>query len=636
MSSKLLINVNDATPTVVPDTSAPDTGMFSVSHTDGVSFNTSMILPIIGIIVLIVAIIVGIIVAISRRKKVNRFTTHTNKHLVAKLTTFSVVVLASLFAVMNLDKLTNLASAVLLVDDLKNADDNSLTITASDIKIDVDLNDKAVFATGESTVTVDSATEAGYTLMAYVDSTTTDLKNETNKSSTSTIAMLNTTDFKNPAALTNNTWGIAATRPTDQTSAVFTGLPTTLDTAMTLKIIDEATTANDKSTFYYGTYITPDLDYGTYSGTTITYIAIANYVGPCNPNATTIQEAVCLQDFAGPNRDQIVDSMTPETQYTLMDMRDEKTYTIAKLYAWVTPDGRNRETEARAETFDVWMTQNLDLDLDSNTTYTNEDTDLGYNPRTQQYEAATWTPERSTYTTAGSWGLFDRPINDNYPGGFVYPESYDPGDKYWNGRESNYDDWNTYYGTCSFNGPGAPPTNCNESLNPTSTYVSSTGIPQYHLGNYYNWTAAVAMNNSYQYGRDDLIEQSICPAGWTLPRVGYGEDTFDSLWYENGFYDGGFMSYWYDNNDVRHALWEEPLFFVAGGRWSGYLDGVGGSGNFWSSVTHGERAGNAFFSTVEGYANPSYGDYRLYGQSVRCIARPVANYWLNNSGGEQR
>jgi hypothetical protein len=576
MSSKLLINVNDASSSLIPDTNAPDTGMFSVSHTDGVDFNVSMILPIIGIAILVIAILAIIITTAKKRKKVNRFTAHTNKHLVAKLTTLSVVVLLGALAVMNLDKLSNLASAVLLVDDLKNNDNNSLTITASDIKIDVDLNDTAVFATGESVITVDSATEAGYTLMAYVDSTTTDLKNETNKSSISTITML---DSLEPTALTNNTWGIATTKPTSQDSAVFTGLPTTLEEAMTLKSTEEATSASDKSTFYYSTYITPDLDYGTYSGATITYIAIANYAGPCNPNATTIQEAKCLQDFAGPNRDQIVESMTPETQYTLMDMRDEKTYTIAKLYAWKDSGSGgggdipvNRQVIDTSTTFQVWMTQNLDLDLDSNTTYTNQDTDLGYNPRTQQYETATWTPERSTYTTAGSWGLFDQPINNDYPGGLVYPESYDPGDKYWNSRESNYDDWNTYYDTCSFNGPGVPPTDCNESLNPISTYVSSTGIPQYHLGNYYNWTAAVAMNNSFNYYNynGELIEQSICPAGWTLPRLGYGEDTFDSLWYKNGFYDyGSFMSYWYDNNDMRHTLWEEPFFFAASGRWFG-------------------------------------------------------------------
>ncbi|MBR6505729.1 hypothetical protein IKT18_02770 [Candidatus Saccharibacteria bacterium] len=608
MSSKLLINVNDATPSVIiPDTGGNTSALSTnLAHDNGIS----MVLPIIGITTLSIVVIAGIIVAISRRKKVNRFTTHTNKHLVAKLSALSIVVLLGALGVMNADKLTSMVNAA------DNSEEDTLTITASDIKIDVDLNDKAVFATGESTVTVSSATEAGYTLMAYVDSSTTDLTNETNKSSKSTIKMLGTTDFKNPVALAENTWGVATAKPTSQTSEVFTGLTTTLEEAITLKITDEATTANDKSTFYYGTYITPDLDYGTYSGTTITYIAIANYAGPCNPNATTIQEAKCLQDFAGPNRDQIVDSMTPETQYTLMDMRDEKSYTIAKLYQYISDDGR---TVGRPETYAVWMTQNLDLDLDSNITYTNEDTDLGYNPETQQYEVASWTPIRSTYKSTNSdWcvgGIWNSEFSyceTNYT-----PESYDIGNLYWSSREDLNANWSAYYRTCDWDSNDKP-YNCDESLNPKSHFISSTGISQYHLGNYYNWAAAIAMNDTSGFDDYQLIEQSICPAGWTLPRASMGNDSFYSLWKYYGF--GG----WARNGD--DALWTTPLYFNASGYWSGYLDGVGDIGSYWSANVHGDdSAGNADFTTYGYLSSSGSGRNRHYGYSVRCIARPVTS-----------
>ncbi len=600
MSSKLLVNVNDATPSVVPDTdvpgaTTPDTGMFSVSHVDGVSFNTSMILPIIGIAVLIIAIIAGTVVVISRRRKVNRFTTHTNKHLVAKLTTLSVVVLLGALGVMNADKLTSMVNAT--ADD----SEDSLTITASDIKIDVDLNDTAVFATGESVVAVNSATPYGYTLMAYVDSATTDLINETNTSSTSTIDML---DSLEPTVLADNTWGFATTRPTDQTSAVFTGIPNTLKEATTLKYTEEPTTANDESTFYYGTYVTPDLDYGTYSGVTITYVAIANI---CNPLATNIGEAVCLQDFAGPNRDRIVDSMTPERQYTLIDKRDKKPYTLAKYPAL---------GHARSQTpvFQVWMTQNLDLDLDSNITYTNKDTDLGYNAQTKQYETASWIPSTSTYIT-----------NDKtWRGSYTTPESYDIGNKYWNGRIDEGNGgygaiWGDYFQTCSWESEYRP-FNCDESLNPTSYFVSSNGIPQYHLGNYYNWTAAVAMNDSSSYNDGQLIEQSICPTGWTLPRVGSGEDTFNTLWMYYGLV-GGWNSY---NED--YSLWMEPLYFVASGGWYGYLGYVGTGGDYWSSATDDNQyAGVGIFNTRVYTPSFSGGGNRDTGISIRCMARPVSS-----------
>ncbi len=627
MSSKLLINVNDATPTVVPDTSAPDTGMFSVSATDGANNIASMIFPIIGIFVLLTATVAIAITATIKRKKVNRFTTHTNKHLASKLAALSIVTLLGVLGVINADELTKMVNAT-----TETSGDDVLTITASDIRIDTDLDDTAVFAVGESVVTVESATRGGYTLLAYIDSTSTDLTNETNKSSKSTISMLKA-DIKAPEALTNNTWGITTTKPTGQTSEVFAGLPTTQEEAAIIKETTEATSVNDKSTFYYGTYITPGLDYGTYSGVTITYIAIANFA--CNPDATTIQEAICMQDFAGPNRDQIIDSMTPETQYTLKDKRDKKSYTIAKLKQSTREDGGFKEL-IHAWKYGVWMTQNLDLDLDSNTTYTNEDTDLGYNPRTGQYDAATWTPSRSTYTTdATAWGMFDQPVDippgGQVPGGFVYPESYDPGDKYWTGRESSGDDWDAYYKTCSGSVP--VPVDCNESLNPTSTYVSSTGAPQYHLGNYYNWTAAVAMNDSSNYSNDRLIEQSICPAGWTLPRVGVIDDSFDSLWYENDFHDDdGFISYWYDKNDTLHTLWGEPFYYNASGVYYGNsLKEAGATGSFWSAFVRSPIIAEDASFSVDGRANTKNGGYRFGGNAVRCIARPAAGLYNEGS-----
>ncbi|MBR6505560.1 hypothetical protein IKT18_01825 [Candidatus Saccharibacteria bacterium] len=272
MSSKLLINVNDANPVVVPDTdadtNAPDTGMLSVSHNDGVNNTSNMIAPIVGISVLLV-VLVALIISLVRKqksKKTNNFSIYSRRHTILRITSIMTLILITTFVALNFNTKQ---------EDNVNAASNTLTITASDIEIDVDLKDKAVFATGESVVTVDSATTAGYTLMAYVDSTTTDLTNETDKSSKSTISMLDSTYSK---ALEDNTWGMAITKPTSQDDTLFRGLPTAEKYAMTIKATSDATSANDKSTFYYATYITPDLDFGTYSGATITYIAIANVV----------------------------------------------------------------------------------------------------------------------------------------------------------------------------------------------------------------------------------------------------------------------------------------------------------------------------------------------------------------------
>ena len=365
----------------------------------------------------------------------------------------------------------------------------------------------------------------------------------------------------------------------------------------------------------YQVYISPTHPSGSYSGKVIyALVHPVTHSAPviCNSDATSISEVRCMQDLGNvdsTNRASIFASMTTGQQYTMQDKRDGKTYTIAKL-----ADGN------------VWMTQNLDLDLVAGVTYTNEDTDIGYNTTTGEYETAAWSPMRSTYATSNSqittWcqgGLYK-----NYYCNYNYtPESYDPGDLYWNSTLSDYTDWDAYYDTCDF----TTSTPSCSGTNPIGTYTSSTGTAQLHLGNYYNWTAAVAMNDSSSHTTpNELIEQSICPAGWTLPRVGEGEDTFYALWDEYGMSNTSFIDA--NSNDSYNngetALWTQPLYFSASAGFYGMLDGVGGGGFFWSPVVG--DVDDAWYATfgVDGFASPSNNTYRINGYSIRCVARPVA------------
>ena len=356
----------------------------------------------------------------------------------------------------------------------------------------------------------------------------------------------------------------------------------------------------------------------TYTGK-VKYVMVhsATHSAPvvCNPNATTISEVKCMQDFGNvdsTNRAAILASMTAGQQYTMQDKRDGKTYTIAKL-----ADGN------------VWMTQNLDLDLVAGDTYTNEDTDIGYNTTTGEYETAAWSPIRSTYATSssqsttwcqgGTWNSQYGYCESNNT-----PESYDPGDFYWNSTLSDYNDWGAYDQTCDYS---TSTLSCS-GTSPIGTYISSTGTAQYHLGNYYNWTAAVAMNDSSSYTtQNELIEQSICPVGWTLPRTRTGDDTFYSLWNDydmvySSFIDvNGNLSY--DNGEM--ALWTSPLYFSASGVFDGVLFNVGGDGSFWSSVVNDEFEAWAAGFAVNGSISSSNNDYRGGGYSIRCVARPVSS-----------
>ncbi len=386
-----------------------------------------------------------------------------------------------------------------------------------------------------------------------------------------------------------------------------------------------ASTGGVKLTTTYAAYISKTQPADTYAGQVIyALVHPASAAAPgsdsCNPTGTTIgtdssTDVVCMQDITSTNKTTVMASMTEGTQYTLIDKRDGKEYKIAKL-----ADGK------------VWMTQNLDLDLDSNTTYTNEDTDLGWNASTNTYQTASWTPSRSTYGATsdqlhewcqgGTWDTeYGHCENNNTP------ESYDPGDLYWNTTISDDSDWNAYYSTCDFS--TSTPTCTGAS--PLAAYVATSGTPQYHLGNYYNWPAAIASNDASVYGTYNEItdeyenletHQSICPAGWTLPYIYYNgnpdqsEGDFVDLWAEYGWDSNNF-----DFTDGISTVWSAPLYFAPTGYFNGNLGFAGGRGNFWSSVAEGDYgARNADFG-VYGYADPA-SDYGRYdGNSIRCLLR---------------
>ena len=359
----------------------------------------------------------------------------------------------------------------------------------------------------------------------------------------------------------------------------------------------------------YQVFIASDQIAGSYNGQ-VKYVLVhphnASAPTACNPSATTIAEVVCMQDFANvssANRTAIINSMTLEQQYTLKDIRDDKMYTVAKL-----ADGN------------VWMTKNLDLDIDSGTTYTNEDTDLGYNTTTGEYGTASWTPMRSTYTTTSnhnqtwfSGGSYAQSMNDT-------PESYDPGELYWNGTPSSYSEYYDYSSSCDYT--TAVPV-CDESLNVTEDYVSSTSLtPQYHLGNFYNWAAALATNDSSVYVDGGIVEQSICPAGWTLPRTGTGDDSFYNLWNQYG------LAQISVNGNV--TLWGAPIYLTPAGSFVGALAGVGFSGGYSTGVSYDtSHPWYDHFAWAAGYminssSWPADDSYRYNGASIRCIARPVS------------
>ena len=288
-------------------------------------------------------------------------------------------------------------------------------------------------------------------------------------------------------------------------------------------------------------YIIPEADQGSSNTININLYAIWE-----DPSASS---ALAMQDVATWGS-----TLNTGDEVTAVDTRDGKEYTVAKL-----ADGN------------IWMTQNLDLNIDSTKTYTSADTDI----------SVSWTPSTATHATGTTtW---------NYS--YTLPESYDPGELCWNGVIAS--------------GGGS-----------LDTYTTTCGNDKhYHIGNYYNWTAAVAINNSSSYTTENQdVNQSICPAGWRLPIGGTtntGSKSFQYLVNQLDLTSG-------TSGNIQNS----PVYFVYGGDWSGPSNLVGSYGFYWSSVVDDSYVAYALDFSANGLLYPQNDDDdRDYGYSVRCVAR---------------
>ena len=336
-----------------------------------------------------------------------------------------------------------------------------------------------------------------------------------------------------------------------------------------LNTITDPSTPNTGSSISttYQTYISPAQPAGTYSGK-VRYTLVHPST---NPAPIPMQDI----DIIKSHLVNIGDSMQA------IDRRDNKVYWIAKL-----ADGN------------IWMTQNLDLDLDATKTYTPADTDI----------TANWTPARSTINFTGT-------SVSGWARDYYSPYSANPGDIYY--YTSGTDDDDIFYSSLS---------DCVSAGHSDCAY--------YHAGNYYNWSAAVASNDTSAITGDYTnATTSVCPAGWKLPsnRVN-GESAIEGNIqlapiasysnilgeYSTGSLPGGHFDYLSDGfNAIRAA----PLWFNRSGSISsGSLNNPAYWGNYWSSTTNGNY--DAYELRVEYVSlDPAVTITRSAGLSIRCMVR---------------
>ena len=295
------------------------------------------------------------------------------------------------------------------------------------------------------------------------------------------------------------------------------------------------------------------------------------------------------------------------TATQLVDARDNNLYWVAKL-----DDGH------------CWMTQNLDLSiggaevaaLNSNNTDISTDpnvyTSSGiYSDYTENNGVYTWNPVSTAITSnyylsittvkPSAW-----PTND-----YTTPYSLEGGEAYvYSSGSTSNDTRYVSLASCATNGR------------------TEEECKRYATGNFYNWTAAIASNNSTNIGSttEEIASNSICPKGWRLPNDSQTDNVnneFGRMLYRAGITANLSAG----NNSVGYAtdgfnkIRSNPYYFVRSGSiGGGILHDSGVVGTYWSSTTSSNIYAY-FLRFNSGDIHLARNNNRYFGLSVRCIAR---------------
>ena len=452
-------------------------------------------------------------------------------------------------------------------------------------------------------VTVSSNTPYGYVLSAGVGSTvstdpyynTSDLVHDnsttevptTNKfSSIATSASLQTLDA-------DNTWGYSTSTDGGTSWSTYSGLSHTvtkplldISAAAQPSTIDFKIAARSASTQASGTY-----------NNVITFYAVGK------PKVMTIDDLQYMQDFKDlidTDKQTVFDSMPVGQQYKLIDSRDDNVYWLAKQ-----ADGN------------IWMTQNLDLCIgcDGVTTLTSQNTDLNESGSGAYIDGyadidgvINWTPDASAISSSHTIDA-DGQVSD-WLGYSSKPYSAEGDNVYVYTSNSGNDDF--IYNSLSL---------CTDS-----GYTADDCL-HYHVGNYYNWPAAIASNRSYSLTtKYSTAGNSICPAGWRLPKGRAASQTAETNEFGELLRASGITSSLTATSyatDGFNNLRTFPLYFSRSGNiFSAFkaLKNRGAYGYFWSSTV-----------SSYGYSyDSSFGKSSLYtntatqsdtGYPIRCLVK---------------
>ena len=308
-------------------------------------------------------------------------------------------------------------------------------------------------------------------------------------------------------------------------------------------------------------------------------------------------------------------------EVTAVDIRDGKTYTVARLC--MATNYNNGANDCSTST--LWMTQNLDLVLGDTgvRTLTSNDSDIntdlgaamGY---TTSNGIITWTPAGGSMGTPAvlNSGTPEDGNNDSFVTGWTnsdtIPYQAEGGTRYVFTSGSNSND--TKFGTrLECIAAGHTDAECNH----------------YHIGNYYNWTAAVASNDTSTWGNDYIgmpyydAANSICPKGWRLLEGLSGSDSS----VDSNLTEFNRLALAYGITTGRTTNTPGSPASSSEGMWQIVVWATNGFNNFRTNPLYFVRSGNVNGSALRNYATNGY----LWSSTAR--SGSIAFYLDFNSGG---
>ena len=156
--------------------------------------------------------------------------------------------------------------------------------------------------------------------------------------------------------------------------------------------------------------------------------------------------------------------------------------------------------------------------------------------------------------------------------------------------------------------------------NSTEYYCTGDGTASDWESCYYNWYAATAgTGTTYIATQGQNANNSICPAGWTLPT----QPQFQALY--NQYPSAAEIEVsdpttTKENTPTVGQVTNTPGFLLSGVYHTGGAGNLGSNGNYWSRTAYSAQNAYRLFMNTSSVGPANYG-YKYYGFTVRCLVK---------------